>query len=149
MFCPKCGTEIAFADAKFCTKCGQPLTITPTPTSAPLASAIPVLGKNQELPPKPSAIGEEGLTELMLCASEGDLEECKRLLDQGANINQQDDKGATALIYAVLNNCEEVTRLLLSNGADKKLATKKNGLTPLMVARKNGFKAIINLLEAA
>lgn len=149
MYCPKCGTEIALAEAKFCIKCGQPLSITSTPENEPFAQATPVFEKTHESQPKPPIIGEEGLTELMYCASECDLEGCKRLLDKGADINQQDDKGATALIYAVLNNCAEVTSLLLSKDADQNLATKKNGLTPSVVARKNGFKAIINLLEAA
>ena len=147
MYCTKCGTEITSADAKFCMKCGQPLAITPTPASDPLVSATPVPGRNKESPPKPPTIGEEGLTELMHCAAESDLEGCKRLLDQGANINQQDDKGATALIYAVLNNCEEVTRLLLSKGADQNLATKKNGQTPLAIAEKHGFITISKLLD--
>jgi hypothetical protein len=62
MYCPKCGREIALAEAKFCIKCGQPLSITisPTPTSEPLDSATPVLEKNQELPPKLPPIGKVG-----------------------------------------------------------------------------------------
>lgn len=123
MYCPKCGTEIAFTDAKFCMKCGWSLSIASSPTSNPSTSVTPVSERNKESPPL--TIGEEGLTNLMHYAAEGYIEGCERLLIQGADINQQDNKGATALIYAVLNNHEEIVRLLLSKGADQNLATKK------------------------
>lgn len=93
-------------------------------------------------------IGEAGLTQLMHCAAEGDLEGCRRLLDQGVDVNQRDDKGATALIYAALNNCVDIISLLLSKGANQNLASKKNGLTALSIAKKNDFHEIVKLLDS-
>lgn len=88
----------------------------------------------------------DGFTQLMFAAKEGDLVLCKQLIDQGVDINEQDDKGATALIYAVLSTNADCVKLLIDNGADKKLPTKK-GLTALAIAKNNKMKNIIGILS--
>ena len=121
-----------------------------------------VLGRNKlKLPP----IGKAGFTKLMHTAAIGYDDGCKKLLDEGAYISQQDDEGNTALTYAVLNHQEKVVRLLLSKGADKNMASKKDGLTPLALAnqilsskkmkiaplsleKNNPYEAIVKLLES-
>jgi ankyrin repeat protein len=99
-------------------------------------------------PSTPPPVGEAGFTELMLCAGEGDIEGCKRLLEQGGDINKQDDKGGTALIYAVMNKREAVVDLLLTKGADVNIATNKKGQTALSIAKNSNYKAIVKRLES-
>ncbi len=90
--------------------------------------------------PEPT-VGVGGFTELMFAAGEGDLDSCKRLIDQGLNVNQQDEKGATALIYAVLNSNTEIARLLLGNNADPNITTKK-GTTAKSVAKNKKIEGL-------
>ena len=89
---------------------------------------------------------EPGLTELMLFVQRGDFSGCNKLIEEGCDINQQDSKGATALIYAALNNNEAITNLLLFNGADRNIATN-NGLKALAIARNNDLKPLISALS--
>lgn len=86
-----------------------------------------------------------GNTALMVCASDGDIENAKLQLANGADINAQNEQGATALLIAILNTKPSMVYLLLENGADASIASKK-GLTPKALAYKNGDKGIINML---
>ena len=63
--------------------------------------------------------------QLITMAKESNIDACKLLLDEGANVNQQDDKCATALIYAVLNTDITIITLLMSRGADISVTTNK------------------------
>lgn len=84
--------------------------------------------------------------QLITKAKEGDVNACKLLLDENADVNQQDDKGATALIYAVLNTDVAIITLLLSKGADTSIATNK-GLTPNAIAKNNNMITILEILN--
>jgi ankyrin repeat protein len=42
----------------------------------------------------------------------------KALLNGGANVNLQDPRGKTALMYSVENKNPKITELLIANGAD-------------------------------
>ena len=95
---------------------------------------------------KPAIVGTSGFTELMFVAREGNLATCKQLIEEGCDVNQRDDYGATALIYSVLSNNVEVVRLLLSMGADPDIATHK-GLKPITIAENNKLKPIIEILS--
>lgn len=52
----------------------------------------------------------------------------------------------TALHRAVEGKCEETLKFLLDNGADRNKADTK-GLKPIDLARENGFKAGVRLLQ--
>ena len=91
-------------------------------------------------------VGSAGFTELMLSAKDGDIEACHRLIESGANINHQDDKGATALLYAVLAAKEDIVQLLLNKGADPQIPTNK-GLTALAFAENNKLDKLIAILR--
>ncbi len=91
-------------------------------------------------------VGNAGFTELMFSAKEGDSKACEHLLESGIDINQQDDKGATALIYATLSNSVSVARLLLSKGANPHIPTNK-GLTVMAIAKNNNLNQLIELLR--
>ena len=45
-------------------------------------------------------------------------ESVRFLIDAGADVNALNDNGTTPLINSVLNNCDDITKTLLENGAD-------------------------------
>ena len=57
----------------------------------------------------------------MKAAFYGDKPRIELALQSNHNINQTDDYGRTALVYAAMKGNEEVFRFLLRNGADYKL----------------------------
>lgn len=66
---------------------------------------------------RPIAATESDLA-LMKAARKGHTEVVKTLLENGANINAQDEDGETALIVAAQNGHTETVKILLENGAD-------------------------------
>jgi ankyrin repeat protein len=73
----------------------------------------------------------------------------KLLINYGAKPNNQEkDTLLTPLHRAVLWKNKEIINLLLSHGADLTIKNKE-GLTPMELARKNGDKEIIEILENA
>ncbi|WP_342255471.1 ankyrin repeat domain-containing protein [Spiroplasma endosymbiont of Poecilobothrus nobilitatus] len=61
------------------------------------------------------------------------LEITKLLIDNGADVNLQDENGTTPIYYAISTDNIEIVKLLIDNGADVK-NINKNGLTPLYYA---------------
>jgi ankyrin repeat protein len=55
---------------------------------------------------------------LSIAASKGRMDICRILLKNGANANQQDSNGYTALMAAIINNRYDTSLLLLFHGAD-------------------------------
>ena len=84
--------------------------------------------------------------ELIEKVKANDIEGCKQLLDENCNINEQDEKGGTALIYAILNTNENMVSLLVDKGTDKTVATKK-GLTAIAIAKNNKLTSILKILS--
>lgn len=74
------------------------------------------------------------------------LEMISLLVEKGANVNAQNDRGVTALYLASAGGHETYVKHLLSLGADRALATK-SGYTALKVAQINGLSNIVALLE--
>jgi ankyrin repeat protein len=68
------------------------------------------------------------------------------LIEHGAKVNAQNDRGLTALYLASAAGHEPQVQLLLSKGADSTIASK-SGYTPLQVAQVRGLKSIATLLE--
>lgn len=93
-------------------------------------------------------VGESGITELMVCASKGDIENAKKHLASGDDINTRNVQGGTALLIAVLNNHPSMVSLLLKHGADASIASNK-GLTAKAIATNNKYNEILQLLNAA
>jgi len=74
----------------------------------------------------------------------GDLEEVKRLLEKGADVNAKDKDGWTPFSRAANDGHKEVAELLIAKGAD--MNTKDNwGETPLYQAVENGHKEVVEL----
>ena len=75
----------------------------------------------------------------------GHTEKVKRLLDRGANVNQQDDQGLSPLILASIRGYTDTVRLLLARGAQVHLKTG-NGMSALAAASLCGRTETVQLL---
>jgi ankyrin repeat protein len=83
-------------------------------------------------PKKPGAIRVRRLSEAMTAA---DLNAVEDAIDSGWNINEQDEKGQTALFRAIASCRADLANFLIFEGADPNIATKE-GETPLMVSMR-------------
>ena len=98
---------------------------------------------------KPDLSDPAGWTALIHATYFGARPELLSLLVQkGADVNHQNDRGATALYLAAASGREDTVRRLLALGANPSLATR-SGYTPLRVAQNNGQTRIIELLDPA
>jgi ankyrin repeat protein len=78
-------------------------------------------------------------------ARAGDLEKVRALIDQGATIDAQSERGETPLILAILAGHIDVVELLILHGADV-MARNERGLTPLHAAAYSGSAELARLL---
>jgi ankyrin repeat protein len=85
---------------------------------------------------------------LLDAAKNGDRETLRTLLKQGANVNQPEADGTTALIWASYRDNLEDADLLIRSGA-KVNAANDLGVTPLWAACQNGSEAMVRRLLAA
>jgi ankyrin repeat protein len=89
--------------------------------------------------------GVERSSHLFVAAFAGELGVIRLLADAGADLNAMEGEGQTPLWAACMRGHIEVVRFLLSRGARRDL--KGEGLTPLQVAQKYRFEAIVDLLR--
>ena len=82
---------------------------------------------------------------LFLAAGEGRLDMVRYLLDQGADVNARESRGATALTEAAYYGHVKVTRELLFCGADVNAIGDEG--TALDIATKRRFATIAELLR--
>ena len=96
-------------------------------------------------PPKRQEYRKKG--EWFYAAHSGDESEVRRLLDEGADVNETDDNGNTALMAAARCGQIEILKLLMSGKAKLNLADN-NGMTALMAAsQENHIDAVKVLLK--
>lgn len=79
---------------------------------------------------KNSRISEVNRVPLCEAVIDGDLDRFKLLVDAGADINEKDYNGITALWYATQNGEYEMARILIDKGADIEIRNAY-GNTPL------------------
>ncbi len=72
-----------------------------------------------------------GMTALLHAAREGQIEAAEALLDGGADIDQVSGDRASPLLTALLNGHFDLAMRLIERGADPKLATQDDGVSPL------------------
>jgi ankyrin repeat protein len=70
---------------------------------------------------------------LIDAAKKGQVKNVRRLLDQGASVNYQNEHGWTSLLAAIYQNHWEAVRLLLDKGAAVN-CQNDDGWTPLLWA---------------
>ncbi|EOD19701.1 hypothetical protein EMIHUDRAFT_242759, partial [Emiliania huxleyi CCMP1516] len=89
------------------------------------------------------------MSELLAAAKAGDVASIKRLVQGGANVNEQNPTvGATALVYAAQAGRTEAVQALIELRANPGLTTRK-GKTALVVAQEKGHAAVVSLLQQA
>ena len=81
-------------------------------------------------------------------AARGNLARVMDLIEAGANINDSNKKGTTALMLAARNDRLAICEYLLERGADVKAATTK-GKTALDIARKHASPPVVDAIKNA
>lgn len=74
------------------------------------------------------------------------IEAVRQMLDNGEDVNAQNEQGSTALHYAIALDDAEMARLLIENGANLYVANNK-GWTPLKIAEKKNVKNVTAVLR--
>lgn len=85
---------------------------------------------------------------LISAAERGDTAEMQRLIDQGAPLDGQDDRGRTAAVAATHAQQTEAVRLLIEAGADINIRDQRSD-NVLLYAGAEGYLDIVNLAIAA
>lgn len=90
---------------------------------------------------------EEADTPLHRAARNSNVPEVRHQLEQGADINQRDPNGMTALHWAAVNGCMDLAKLLVNRGADVNAReSMTTDFTPLTLAKWMGYDDIAELL---
>jgi ankyrin repeat protein len=89
----------------------------------------------------------EGI-DLMVAAASGDVAAVKSLGARGANLDEKDKDGKTALMYAAEGGHVETVKYLIEKGANVN-AKAKNGKTAMMYASEKGRTEVVQILKNA
>ena len=81
----------------------------------------------------------------VICIKGGDINEAKKLIDMGADVNAKSIVGLTALMLSSSKGHKEALEFLIQNGANVNM-TGNDGLTALMWASYRGNEEIVELL---
>ncbi len=82
-------------------------------------------------------------------AMQGDAERVRALIAEGADVNEAQGDGMTALHWAAQRGDLEVAEMLVQAGADVAAVTRLGAYTPLHRASQNGHGAVARLLLEA
>ena len=92
--------------------------------------------------------GVTNSTALMVAAVKGNLDICKLLVSNGAQVNERDKSGRTALILSASPWCPvSLSKFLIESGADINIRAE-NGETVLSCARNCCKQELVDFLEA-
>ena len=86
------------------------------------------------------------MTTIIQAVKDGNKEEVKRLLEQKANPDHEDNQGDTPLLVAARENFPDIALLLLLHWAKPNYKELQTGLLPLVMASMKGHEAIVKLL---
>lgn len=73
------------------------------------------------------------------------VDEVKKVIDTGVDINQKDDRGFTPLLIAIEENKLDIVKYLLSKGADLKLKNNK-GFNALIISTNKNYNDVFEYL---
>ncbi len=80
--------------------------------------------------------------------SKGDLVKVQELVDLKVDINKDDERGKTPIMYAILYNQPQIVSYLIGKGADYR-ASDSNGVSVLEYAEKSNSEVILKLITDA
>ncbi|HKS26489.1 MAG TPA: ankyrin repeat domain-containing protein [Pyrinomonadaceae bacterium] len=83
---------------------------------------------------------------LIEAAYEGNTVQVQSLIEEGADVNERDASGRTALMIAANRGHTYVVQLLLERGADANVTDNK-GTTAMQAAESRGFQRIVSMLK--
>lgn len=94
-----------------------------------------------------------GGTALIPASERGHVNTVKTLIDAGVNVNHVNNLGWTALIEAIIlgdgsQKYEDIVTLLIEGGADVNLPDG-SGDSPLILAKRHGYRNLVAVLEQA
>jgi ankyrin repeat protein/beta-lactamase regulating signal transducer with metallopeptidase domain/Tol biopolymer transport system component len=85
------------------------------------------------------------LSALQVAVCVGDMARVRTLVEQGANVDAQDELGWTPLYWATCLGRTEVAKLLVADGASVQVAAN-DGTTPLLRAVQAGDRELVELI---
>ncbi|KAH9491724.1 hypothetical protein Btru_030016 [Bulinus truncatus] len=85
------------------------------------------------------------LQHLLIASKNGDTGNVRFLVHSGANVNERNDSGRTALMLAAKNGHCETVRYLIKNGANIN-NRGNNGSSALLYASENGHAEVVKIL---
>lgn len=92
------------------------------------------------------AAKQPGNTPLHTAVIEGNIEDARTLVQEGADVNAANEQGNTPLHFAATAGSADFASLLVTNGADKSVKNK-DGQTPMDVAKAAGHENMASILE--
>jgi len=90
--------------------------------------------------------GAAPTAEVADAAMRGDRDQMLSLLEHGADVNEAQGDGMTALHWAVTNQDVEAARSLIYAGASVRATTRLNAVTPLWLAAQSGDAVMVYML---
>jgi hypothetical protein len=91
-------------------------------------------------------LGCAAKSQLISASSSGNVETIKKLLAEGANINERDSNGWTALMYAAWKNNIDAAKYLIESGADVNAKDIHNDKDALLIATNYSLLEMMKLL---
>ena len=94
------------------------------------------------------ALGAQAQAPIANAAQAGDRETVRALLKKGADVNGAQGDGTTALHWAAIKGDAEMTRMLVTAGANVRATTRLGSYTALYLAAKGGHSDVVAALLA-
>jgi len=85
-------------------------------------------------------------TSVVDAAMQGNKDQVRALLKDGADVNTAQGDGMTALHYAAMKHDVDLAKMLLYAGANVKATTRIGGYTPLLIASREGDAPMLDAL---
>lgn len=82
-------------------------------------------------------------------AQNKDREAVRALLKKGADVNEAQGDGTTALHWAAMNGDADMAQMLVTAGANVRATTRLGAYTPLFLAARGGYADVVRVLLAA